>query len=265
MELEHLDNFRRWFDAYTSRFFGADEYINAHLRLKREHTRRTCEEILSLAEQLGLDDNQKRIAEVVALLHDVGRFPQFAEYRTFNDARSVNHSRLGVEVLRQEGVLGVLRRQERQWIETAIEHHGQKSLPAHLAGQALLFSKLVRDVDKLDIYRVVTGLYRQYREDPNRFPLDVELPDEPRYSPEVFEAVMAGKLIEHAAMRTLNDMMLCKLSWVYDVNFAASLVKLRERGFLEAILSFLSATPEIDRIRETIFAYVDARVHQGVR
>jgi len=114
MEPYPLDSFKRWFDAYTSRFFNEDEYVNAHLRVKREHTRRTCEEILLLADRLALDDHQKRVAETIALFHDVGRFPQFAEYRTYNDGRSVDHARLGIEVLRREGVLAALRREERQ-------------------------------------------------------------------------------------------------------------------------------------------------------
>jgi hypothetical protein len=261
MESYSLDNFKRWFDAYTNRFFGDDECVNAHLAMKQEHTRRTCEEILVLAQQLALDDQQKQIAEVVALFHDVGRFPQFAEYRTFNDAKSIDHSHRGVEILQREGVLGVLRREERQWVETAIEHHGRKSLPPNLNGQALLFSKLIRDADKLDIYRVVIRLYRRYRADPDSLPWKPELPDEPRYSADVFEAVMNGKLLDHGMLQTLNDMLLCKLSWVYDVNFAAALARLREQGSLEQILSFLPATPEIERLGEKVLSYVDARVH----
>jgi hypothetical protein len=261
---DSLDNFRRWFDSYTNRFLGEDAYINSHVRMKQEHTGRTCKEILVLAEQLALDDQQKQIAEVVALFHDVGRFPQFAQYRTFNDNRSIDHSRLSVEVLRQEGVLDVLRREERQWVEAAIEHHGHRSLPPNLSGQALLFAKLIRDADKLDIYRIVIRLARQYRADPASFSDEFDLPDEPRYTADVFQAVLAGQLIDHAMMKTVNDKMLCKLSWVYDMNFAASLMRLREQGFLDQILSFLPVTPEVERLGEKIFAYVDARVHQGV-
>ncbi len=264
MESYSLDNFRHWFDTYTSRFFGDDECVNDHLRMKQEHTRRTCQEILVLAGQLALDDHQKQIAEIVALFHDVGRFPQFAEYRTFNDARSIDHSHLGVEILRREGVLNVLRREDRQWVETAVEHHGRKALPAHLNGQALLFAKLIRDADKLDIFRIVIKLYRLYRANPAGFPWDLELPDEPRYSPEVLHAVMKGRLIEHTMLQTLNDMMLCKLSWVYDINFAVTLARLREQGFLEQTLSFLPTTPEIERLGEKVLAYVETRVHQGV-
>ncbi len=259
-----LDNFRRWFDSYVNRFFGEDEFVNAHLRMKQEHTHKTCEEIRVLAGQLALDEPQQRIAEVVALFHDVGRFSQFAEYRTFNDAKSLDHSHLAVEILRQEGVLDVLRREERQWVEAAIEHHGRRSLPAGLNGQALLFAKLIRDADKLDIFRVVIGIYRGYRQDPASVLWKPELPDEPRYTREVFDAVLNGRLIDHATMQTVPDMMLCKLSWVYDMNFAVALARLRERGFVEQILSFLPPTPEIERLGATIRAYVDTRLHQNV-
>ncbi len=265
MELYPLDNFRRWFDTYTSRFFSDDEYVNAHLRIKREHTRRTCAEILLLADQLALDERQKRTAETVALFHDIGRFPQFAEYRTYNDARSVDHSRLSVEILRQEGVLAALRREQRQWVEAAIEHHGRKSLPADLRGQPLLFAKLIRDADKLDILRIVVEVYQRHQSEPGTMSFQSELPDEPRVSPEVLEAVLNEQLVDHASLRTLNDMRLCQLGWVYDMNFAAALARLRERGFLQQLLRFLPATPEIDRVREKVFTYVDDRIHEGVR
>ena len=264
MEPYSLDNFRRWFESYVNRFLGADEWINAHLQMKLDHTWKTCEEIGVLAGQLALNEQQKQIAEVVALFHDVGRFPQFAEYRTYNDAKSIDHARLAVEVLRREGVLDVLRREERQWVETAIEQHGRKSLPAQLNGQALLFAKLIRDADKLDIFRVVMERYQQYREDPARVLWKPELPDEPRYSQAVFEAVRNGQLVEHTMMQTAADMMLCKLSWVYDVNFAATLARLREKGLLEQVLGFLPPTPEVQRLGEQILAYVDTRLHQSV-
>ena len=261
MESYSLDNFRRWFDSYTSRFFGDDECINAHLQMKQEHTGRTCKEILELAERLALDDRQKQIAEVVALFHDVGRFPQFAEYRTFNDARSIDHSHLGVEILRREGVLDVLRREERQWVETAIEHHGRKLLPDNLNGQALLFAKLIRDADKLDIYRQVAESLHEQRKSPMRQRLETEFPDEPRCSPEVVEAILKEELVDYAKIRTFSDMRLCQLAWVYDLNFGVSLTRLCERGIPRQILSHLPATAEIDRVRDKVLDHIDRRIH----
>jgi hypothetical protein len=111
----------------------------------------------------------------------------------------------------------------------------------------------------------VLRLYHRYRADPAAFPWKLELPDEPTYSAEVLEAAMNGTPVEHSMLHSLNDMMLCKLAWVYDMNFGASLARLRELGFLEQVLSLLPATPEIERLGEKTLAYVDARIHQGVR
>ncbi len=263
MEPYQLDRFKGWFDTYTNRFLGHDECVDEHLRIKQEHTWHTCREILFLAGRLALDDDQKRIAETVALFHDLGRFPQFSRYRTYNDARSVDHSRLSVEVLRQEGVLGSLRREERQWVETTIEHHGRKSLPDGLNGQALLFAKLLRDADKLDILRVVVEIYERHRADPAGHRFEIELLDEPRYSPEVFEAVMSGQLMEYTKLRTLNDMRLCQIGWVYDMNFAASLERLKERGFLDRLFEYLPQTADTARLRAKIDKHIEARLSEA--
>jgi hypothetical protein len=262
MKQDQVERFRHWFEEYTGRFLGDDEYVNIHIRLKQEHTKRTCEEILFLAEQLALDQSQRYLAEVVALFHDIGRFPQFASYRTYKDQRSVDHCRLGVEVLAQEGVLDSLRREERQWVETAVEYHGRKALPSDLRGQALLFAKLVRDADKLDIYRIVVSSYRSHREDPAKFSFEIELPDEPGYSPGVLEAVLNGRVVDYHDLRTMNDMKLCQLGWVYDVNFAAALDRLQQRGYVEELLSLLPQSADLAQAGERIRSYIAARLTQ---
>jgi hypothetical protein len=259
MKQEQVERFRLWFEDYTSRFLGDDEYVNIHIRLKQDHTKKTCEEILYLADQLALEESQKYVAEVIALFHDIGRFPQFAKYRTYKDVRSVDHSRLGVEVLAQEGILGCLRREEKQWVETAVGHHGCKLLPSDLRGQALLFAKLIRDADKLDIYRIVLTNYRSYHHEPAKFSFEVELPDEPGYSPAVLDAVMNATLVNYEDLRTMNDMKLCQLGWVYDMNFAASLERLKQRGYVEELFSLLPRTPEIARVADQVRAYLAAK------
>jgi putative nucleotidyltransferase with HDIG domain len=260
MQQEQLDRLKRWFGEFVARFYGTDEYVNAHLQLKQEHTQRTCAEIVHLAQELALDDSQKRVAELAALFHDIGRFPQFARYRTYNDYKSVDHCRLGVETLRQEGVLSVLLARERQWVETAVEHHGRKRLPTDLKGQTLLFAKLIRDADKLDIFRVVVEKYRLYQADPKGFPFEMEFPDTPECSAQVLEAVLNEQLVDYTWLRTLNDFKLCQLGWVYDMNFSASLAALRQSGHLEALLDSLPATAETDRVRMKILNYGDTRI-----
>jgi hypothetical protein len=263
MEQEQLEQLKGWFYDYVSGFYGENEFVNANIELKERHTRQTCEEMLQLARELGFSENQQRTAEAISLLHDVGRFEQFEKYRTYNDPRSVNHCILGVEVLRQTGVLESLDAEERGLIERAIEYHGLVELPDGLDGRCLLFSKLLRDADKLDIFRVVTDYYRRYRDDPESFKLEVELPDEPEYSMEVVERLLGGLRIDYTMLNTWNDMKLCQLGWVYDVNFPQTLRCIRDRGFLEKVFDFLPANEDIEKVRKKIFDYVGLRIEQG--
>ncbi len=263
MEQEQLEKFRVWFDDYVADFYGDDEFINANIKLKEEHSRRTCEEMLYLAGELGLAGNQKRIAEVIALLHDIGRFEQFVKYGTYNDPRSVNHCLLGIEVLRKTKALGAVESEEKELVEKAIEYHGLKELPDGLDGECLLFSKLIRDADKLDIFYVVTEYYKQYRDNPEEFMLEVELPDEPGYSAEVIEEILRERRIDYSGLQTLNDMKLCQLAWVYDVNFVSTLKRIKQRKFLEKIFDFLPETEDINKVRTKIFGYVDSKIELG--
>jgi putative nucleotidyltransferase with HDIG domain len=265
MTEQQLEKFRAWFDDYVAGFYGDDKFVNANLQVKEEHSKRTCEEMLYLARQLGLADNQKRLSETIALFHDIGRFKQFVKYRTYSDFRSVDHCRLGLEVLRRAKVLEGLDCPEQQLIEKAIEYHGLKKLPSDLKGQCLLFSKLLRDADKLDIFYIATEYEVQYRKDPDKFELEIELPDEPSCSPELIEGLMCGRQIDYSELRTLNDMKLLQLGWVYDVNFPATLKRIKQRRFLEKIVKFLPATEEVKKAERKIFEYVDSRIEEDRR
>jgi hypothetical protein len=57
-------------------------------------------------------------------------------------------------------------------------------------------------------------------------------------------------------------MKLCQLGWVYDVNFTATLKRIKQRRFLEKIFDFLPETEDIGKVREKIFEYVDSRIEQ---
>jgi len=264
MEQKQSGKFRAWFDKYAAGFYGDDEYVNANINLKQEHSKRTCKEMLYLAGELGLDEKGRRIAEAIALFHDIGRFEQFVRCRTYNDTRSLNHCLLGVEVLKKTGVLECLEREERELIEKAVEYHGVKELPGDLNGECLLFSKMIRDADKLDIFYVVTEYYRQYRDNPEDFKLEIEFPDEPGYSEEVLEEVLCGRRIDYGLPRTLNDIKLLQVAWVYDVNFAATLKRIRQRKFMEKIIEFLPRNEDIERVKEKILEYIDGRIEKGV-
>jgi len=262
VDQQQADKLTTWFDNYVAGFYSDDEYANANFNLKDRHSRRVCREMLYLADELDLPDHQRPIAQTIGLFHDIGRFDQFEEYRTYNDLKSVNHCLLGLEVLARTNALAEIDPAERQLIEKAIEYHGLKDLPPGLSGESLLFSRMIRDADKLDVFYVVVKYYQQYTENPDRFMLEVGLPDEPQCSPDVIEAILKEELIDYRSLKTLNDMKLMQLGWVYNINFTPTLKRIKQRRFIETLLGFLPRTPQTRKIEDKIRKYVDSRLRQ---
>mgnify|MGYP003206900974 FL=1 len=82
-----------------------EEYIknydikNKMIKLKVDHIKRVSKIAKQIAINLNLSREDIELAELIGLLHDIGRFEQVKRYNTFWDQRSVSHGLLGVEVL----------------------------------------------------------------------------------------------------------------------------------------------------------------------
>lgn len=260
MHKQQIDRFNEWFDKYVAHLYGDDDYINANIKLKEDHSRRVCRQIRYLARELKLSADKKRLAEAIALFHDIGRFEQFKKYRTYSDHRSIDHSTFGLEVLAKNNALAGVDRGEKKIIETAIRFHNVMELPAGLDEDVLLFSQLIRDADKLDIYYVVAQYYKEYEKNPEGFKLEIELPDSPVITAKVIEDLVAGRHIDYRDLKSWNDMKLCQLSWVYDVNFATTLKRIKELGYIEMIIGFLPKTDGVQKAASAVQTYIDRRI-----
>jgi len=260
MQNEQLEQFKKWFDSYVAGFYGDDQFINANIRLKQDHTHRTCREMLYLADRLSLDDNQRFIAETIALFHDIGRFEQFVKYRTYKDTISINHCLLSLEILSRQNILSCLDGRRRSIIETAIRFHGEKQLPANLDTDTELFAKLIRDADKIDVYNVVIAIYKQYAQDPDNFKYELEFPETDDCSESIVDDILNERRTDYSRLKTMNDARLLQIGWVYDVNFVATLERIKQRRFLEALFEFLPKTGQIEKVRTHIFDYLNRRI-----
>jgi len=215
--------------------------------------------IVEIAEGLSLSDNQRRLAQAIALFHDIGRFPQYAQYKTFRDANSISHGRLGAETLAQENVLRSLPDQEQQLIRQAVRFHGVFAIPTVLNRDAVFFLKLIRDADKVDIYRVFIEYYES-PEDQRASATAFGVPDTPEYSEQMLSSLLQKKVASYAEIKTENDFRLMKLSWVYDMNFNASVRLLQERNYLNRIIDKLPRTDEIQSAIICLRQYISERL-----
>ena len=236
-----------WFSEYVETFKQGEKNIQENIRLKEDHTMRVCKEILTVGRQLGLDDDEMRLAEIIALLHDVGRFEQFARYRTFNDGKSENHAELGIRIIEKGGVLDQLDDNIKELVIKPISYANQVSRPENEDETCLFYARLLRDADKLDIWKIVTDYY--HREDGKKNTgLELELPDTPGFSERVGDDLRNKRSVHFKNIRNLNDFKLLQAGWIFDINYKPSLDLVRERRYLEKIRAALPQSKAIDEI-----------------
>lgn len=262
MTEQQLQKFKAWFADYIADFYGTSAYIDANLELKEVHTRYVYKEATYIADAIGLGENDRLIAAAVGLLHDVGRFEQFAKYQTYSDAKSENHNLMAVRILKEYDVLASLDETEQDIILKAIELHGVKELPANLSKSVELHARIIRDADKLDIYRVLIEKYREYRDDPENFPLELEYADEPTCSPHIIEAIETHAQVDYTTLKTLNDMKLLLLAMIFDVNFAPTLKRIKEHGYVGQLLQLLPNNEVMEKVGQTMRAYMENKISQ---
>jgi len=263
MTKQQLEQFKRWFYSYVAGFYGDDELTNDNIRLKEDHTRRMCADTPPITEELGLNDGQKMIAETISLFHDVGRFEQFIKYRTYNDVGTENHSLLGLKVLDENRILDGLDRQEREIIETAIRLHGERDLPKGLKGETELFAKLIRDIDKLDIYYVMIDKLDDFRKNPEKAAATLGFSRKEGYSKNIIQAVIENRTVGYEDIKSLNDMVIAMLGWIFDINFTATLKEMEKRGLFDKLISFLPDDEDIRSVVRHISSQFDERINAG--
>lgn len=255
-----LEKIRNWFDGYTGNFLN--EKDRECIVLKIEHTFRVATDILTIGSAMGLHEEELQIAELCGLLHDIGRFEQYRQYRTFHDAKSVNHAEFGVKILREEQVLQPLPARESDLIITAIANHNRLHLSEGLSARELLFCNLLRDADKLDILKVVTDYYAVRLTKRNKT-LELDLPAEGEITDAVFEAVHRREDIDYRKIRNLNDFKLLQAGWIYSINYIPALKLVKERGYVDKLRLALSSEKRAELIFIEIEEYLTEKLRDG--
>ncbi|CEG12874.1 Putative domain HDIG-containing protein (fragment) [groundwater metagenome] len=102
------------------------------------HTYRVYRNITYISKSLNLKEEEINLAKAVALFHDIGRFEQLKQYKTFLDGKSESHSEIGLKILYEKGILN--RTEEREILITAIKFHNVREIPKNLNTEELSFA-----------------------------------------------------------------------------------------------------------------------------
>jgi hypothetical protein len=251
--------FKDWYSKYSNSFHTSDEKVWKHLLLKIDHTKHVQKYITGIALDLDMSDREIMLAETIALFHDLGRFRQFTEYKTFQDRKSKNHGLLATKTLIENNVLKNLPDDEQWLIFQTVKFHNAFAIPSILDDYSKLFLKMVRDADKLDIFRVFIEYYESPPEQ-KAAETAFGLPDTEEYSDEVISYLNSGRTASYRSLKTENDFKLLKLSWIYGLHFNYSLRLVIKNDYINILAGKLPETEEIKLMVGKVKEYISEKL-----
>jgi hypothetical protein len=238
-----LKQYLEWLKDFTQAFCQGNSEDEANIAIKRDHSLRVLDNAAQISGSLDLAHPLAELSLLAALFHDVGRFPQYAKFRTFNDRVSANHAALSVDVLRERGTLSELMPEDRRLVMGAIFLHNRRYVPATLSPRLKTITDIVRDADKLDIFPVLISHFSP--DSPSNGAVTLHLKPHPtEYTRSILSDVQSGKMGKYDEMVWINDLKLLLCSWVYDLNFPISRKIVLQKGFVDAVVGSLPDAPE---------------------
>lgn len=251
-----FNELKEWFKKYVQEFYFIEE-DKEQIDLKYRHSFRVYKNINRLANNIDLSSEEIIIANIIGLFHDLGRFEQYRRYKTFSDNESLNHGQLSVKILKDYNLLEKFNPEIQNIIFQAILNHNKLDIPEEIIGKTLLFSKLIRDADKLDIWNIFSRRYHS-EEDNNK--INLELSNKSGISSNIFNRVLEGKAVKYSSLKTVDDFKLIQMGWAYDLNFKESLKILKEEQYLEKIYDSMEESIKTKEIYKKITVYIDEKI-----
>lgn len=241
---------REVFKKYLEKY----DISNPRIALKVSHIYRVADMSKMVAQELNLTEEQIELAELIGLLHDIGRFEQIRRYDTFQDKISVDHANLGVEILKENNLLKDFCEEEKynDIILTAIQNHNKFKIDSSLQGEELLQSKIIRDADKIDILNFLTF---------EKIETIYKRPDitDTVISDEMLEKFFEGKQVERSKQVTDMDDWLSNITYIFDINFKPSFKILKEKDYINKIID-RTKTPQMEKVRVFANKYIAERI-----
>lgn len=241
-----------------------DDKEHVSFKLKVVHTYHVAENARKIAEELKLNEEEIELAELIGLLHDIGRFE---ELKITNELNSVkfNHAMYGSKMLFEQGLIKnfIEDRKYDEIIKKAIENHSKLEIEKGLDERALLHSKIIRDADKLDNYRV-----KKEESIEAIFPTRVnkkEDMEESLLSDKVYDTVLNKKCIDIHDRVTPLDFWVCILAFTFDLNFDVTYKIVKENDYINVLIDRFDykdkeTKERMENIREIINKFVEENI-----
>ncbi|MFN2267186.1 MAG: HD domain-containing protein [Desulfonatronovibrio sp.] len=251
--MNDYERFKAFFDDYVHKFIQSAGN-DTNLILKKDHSYQVAEQARLIAESEDFPGGLVFLCRLAGLFHDIGRFEQYRQYKTFKDSESVNHAGLGFRIITAESVFDSLSKDQKKNLRLAVLFHSRNKIPLGLPSATASLCNVLRDADKLDIYHIM--LSHLTPEKAANEVVTLGLDKEDLISPEILDQVSQGRLCQYSAMRYENDFKLLLCSWVYDLNYDYSREFVIKNKFLDQLFELLPSVSDINKLKTQIMDHL---------
>lgn len=223
-----LKAFREYLKGYNLN----DPKIN----LKVIHTYGVVELSEYIARDLNLDDENIQLSKLIALLHDIARFEQLKQFGAYEDFKTFDHADLGVKILFEDKLIRNFLEDSKydNIIYKAIKNHNKLNIEYGLTEEELLHSKIVRDADKTDNFRVavVDSFEAILNSTKEKLENDV-------ITDKINNDFMNNKIIINHERKTDIDAWVAVIAFIFDYNFNSGLKYIKEKNYIDLAIDRL--------------------------
>ncbi len=214
------------------------------IKLKYNHSMR----VQKLCEQIARSENENiKLASIIGLLHDYGRFYQWQDYHTYNDLVSIDHGDYGVQKLFEENEIKSFYQEEKIYkiIYEAIKYHNKYSVPKEV--ESKIMCDIVRDADKLDIlYLYKIG--------------ELKIKELGSVSEKVKDSFYKHNLINNKDIKSEIDITIRTLGLIYKLNFLYSYKYLDKNNIIKEIFNKLKDKEKLKPYFDEIEKYIKEKL-----
>ena len=237
---------------------------NGMIKLKIIHTYKVLEFSEYIAKDLNLPKEDIELAKLIGLLHDIGRFEQAKKYNDYRDYKTVDHAVLGIDILFNQNLI-------RKFIDTdkydniiykAILNHNRLKIEDDLSEKELLHSKIIRDADKTDNFRVKQ---EETVENLLYMAKDLNEIENCTITEKIYQDFLKSQLIINEDRVTPLDHWVSYFAFIFDFNFSSGLKYIAEKDYINKNIDRINyknidTKNKMEKIRSHSLEYIKNKI-----
>lgn len=217
------------FKKYSQNY---DMILGGAIEKKYFHSLRVMNISREIAQNLNLDDEQIDLATLIGLLHDIARFEEFTRYNRFSVKNKFDHADYALEILKKGNFIRKFIEDDKydEIIYTAIENHNKFKIEDGLDEKTLMYCKIIRDADKIDIFYEATIMFWTKEKDKIAI-------EESSILDSYYEQFVNKNLIFRVPEQTILDELIVCIAFIFDINFKYSFKKIKSEDYINKIFN----------------------------